>query len=296
MPMKGGTPPTIRLRAASIRDLTRQYDLFLSAEGDVFRRHGFPFAPGDRETFTSLYAHALKHDPSGCYVAEAADSVIAFVSALRRDDVWLLSALFVGPEWQNQGVGTQLLNLVWGEQSLRRIIITESIQPISNTIYLRRGLVPITTVVALRGVPTPDEPPVRLFRTPPTRDALRSLDQAAYGFDRSVDHAYWREQRSLSVWSRGEGPIAYSYRAAAGDIGPIAALDGAVAAAALQAELWEVAASGGEAVVRIAGDAIDVIQAGLACGLRLEPPISVLLTSAKDPPRTAQVLSGYFLM
>jgi GNAT superfamily N-acetyltransferase len=294
--VEGETPRAVRIRAASSRDLATQYELFMSAEGDVFRRHGFPFAPGSRETFTSLYTHALRHDSSGCYVAEAADSVIAFASALRRDDVWLLAALFVDPGWQNQGIGTQLLDLVWGQESLRRIIITESIQPVSNAMYLRRGLVPGGTLVALRGTPTAAEPPRGLFRTRPTRHALRALDQAAYGFDRSADHAYWREERRLSVWSRGDTPVAYSYRTAAGDIGPVAGVDDSAAAAALRAELSEVDPAGGEVVLRIAGDATDVIRAGLASGLQLEPPISVILTSAKNPPRSAQVISSFFLI
>ena len=82
---------------------------------------------------------------------------------------------------QGKGVGPQLLEAVWGDAARRRTV-TDAIQPVSNVLYARRGLAPVTPLLTFTGTPqiaaTAAEAPAEL-------DSDRPI---AYGFDRTVDH------------------------------------------------------------------------------------------------------------
>src|SRR3954463_13302124 len=197
---------------------------FLTALGDVFRRHAFEPPGRSLEVFSSLQGHA--RDTGLSYVAEENGKVVAYGSSITRGDDWFLCSLFVLPEAQGNGIGPALLEAVWGEAARRRTI-TDAIQPISNVIYGRRGLIPATPVLTFTGVPKIDVQPPR------EADAdLTAIDVAAYGFDRSVDHAFWSSYARRSTWGD-----AYSYADPGGDIGPVGGLTPRAAAAALSAEL-----------------------------------------------------------
>src|SRR5437763_43175 len=84
--------------------------------------------------------------------------------------------LFIAPEAQARGLGSALLDAVWGEAGRRRTC-TDAIQPISNALYARRGLVPATPLLTFSGVPKLDRP------AEPAHAELAEIDDAAYGFD-----------------------------------------------------------------------------------------------------------------
>ena len=108
------------------------------------------------------------------------------------------------------GVGPQLLDAVWGDAPRRRTV-TDAIQPVSNVLYARRGLAPVTPLLTFTGTPQIDaaagEAPVD----------LGALDAVAYGFDRTVDHRYWELHARRTEWGD-----AYSYMFPGGDVGPVA--------------------------------------------------------------------------
>ena len=54
---------------------------------------------------------------------------------------------------QGRGVGPALLDAVWSDAALRRRTITDAIQPVSNALYGRRGLIPVTPLLAFSGLP-----------------------------------------------------------------------------------------------------------------------------------------------
>jgi GNAT superfamily N-acetyltransferase len=137
-----------------------------------------------------VHRHLLRHDGERSFVAEDADRIVGFAAAFVRGDCWYFSALFVHPEYQGQGVGGRLLDLAWGGPHRRRITITEAIQPVSNMLYARRGLLPVTPVLDLAGEPRIGSVD-GLEPVTADPDTLRALDVAAYGFDRSLDHELW---------------------------------------------------------------------------------------------------------
>ena len=65
-------------------------------------------------------------DPLGAWVAVDGDVVIGMAEAIRRDDFWGLSMLFVDPNRQNSGVGRSLIDaaLTYAEGAAVRMILT----------------------------------------------------------------------------------------------------------------------------------------------------------------------------
>jgi hypothetical protein len=47
----------------------------------------------------------------------------------------------------------------WTEEASRRLTITDAIQPVSNAIYARRGLIAATPVLSFGGTPRVEPPP-----------------------------------------------------------------------------------------------------------------------------------------
>ena len=105
--------------------------------------------------------------------------------------------------------------------------MTDAIQPVSNVLYGRRGLVPATPVLTFFGRPRIDA-----TAEPGAAADTRAIDELAYGFDREVDHRHWARHARRTDWED-----AYSYVFPGGEIGPVAGATPAAAAAALAAEL-----------------------------------------------------------
>jgi GNAT superfamily N-acetyltransferase len=283
----------VDFRPAAAGDLPAQFEVFELAQRELHERRGAEWRDRDFSEWERLQLHLLQHDGARCFVAEDAGRVVGFTAAWARKDVWFLSALFVHPEHQARGIGKRLLSLAWGEGYRRRIAITEALQPVSTATYARRGLIPTTPVLALEGKPRALEPE-RLEPASPDPDALRFLDQAAYGFDRTVDHALWKETAdSATLWLAGGEPAAYSYVSAAGVIGPLAGRDEASAANALSAELARRA--GRTVSLAVPGSSAQLVEVALAAGLRMTDPGLLLLSPPAGPPRTLAIHSDWLL-
>ena len=225
-------------------------------------------------------------------IAERDGAAVGFALGLDPRSDWFLASLFVTPAAQARGTGSALLDAVWGETAGPRRTLTDAIQPVSNALYGRRGLTPVTPVLAFAGVGAPGER--RSRRLDGAADELRlgEIDRAAYGFDRAPDHAYWRPRARASVWVRDGEPVAYSYAWPGGAIGPVAGLDPVAAAGALAGEL---ALAGGAVTVRIPGSSRLLVGLVLARGLRLSPTPGLLLVSGEAPPPDALAIGSYAL-
>ena len=143
-------------------------------------RLGLPPVPDDLGPLRRLLAHALATDPDRFWVAVtpagapgengepggngeggAPERLIGFSSATVREGLWFLAMLFVEPDVQAEGVGSALMDraqagrdadpggpavpgpddpldsgiTTWG-------MGTDTLQPISNGLYARRGMLP----------------------------------------------------------------------------------------------------------------------------------------------------------
>jgi GNAT superfamily N-acetyltransferase len=281
-------------RPARLDDLPALHGIFERAVGELYRRHCFEPPNVPREAFVSQHAHMLEHDAERFWVAERKEGPVAFGAAIVRGDTWFLSALFVEPGHQSAGLGKTLLRLAWGDDIStirRRLTVVDGFQPVSTGLYSRADLLPVTPLLSLAGHPAAGGR-TALQPSEGNEAALASLDQAAYGFDRSVDHAYWQRGAHLTLWLTGEEPVAYSYRWPSGRIGPVAGRTARDAGLALAAELESAA---GEAVsLVIPGSARSALSGALAAGLRYSDPPGLILSSDPAVP-DALVPHGYSL-
>jgi GNAT superfamily N-acetyltransferase len=269
----------VELRPTTVADLPALHALFVAAISGVFAPHGFE-APGPPlDAFVTQQRHVL--DTGASVVAEDNGRLLGFGASWQRDDDWFLASLFVDEAAQARGIGTALLDAVWGAASRRRTI-TDAIQPVSNALYGRRGLIPATPILTFTGRPHAVSRALR-----PEAADLAAIDLAAYGFDRSVDHAYWERHAQRTTW-----PGAYAYVFPGGSIGPVAGLDAGAAARALGAEL---ARAEGAVRLRIPCSARALVEVALAAGLRLDPVPGLLLLSEGIEPPAALAIGGYMV-
>jgi GNAT superfamily N-acetyltransferase len=269
----------VELRPTTADDLPGLHALFVAAVRGVFEPHGFEPPVPRLEVFVNQQRHLLGTGTS--VVAEQAGRLLGFGASWQRDEHWFLASLFVDEAVQGGGVGSALLDAVWGAAARRRTI-TDAIQPVSNALYGRRGLIPATPVLRLAGRPSGAVASVR-----PDHADLAAIDAAAYGFDRARDHVYWEQHARRTTW-----PGAYSYVWPGGEIGPVAGLDAAAAARALTAEL---ARAEGEVRVRVPGSSRALVEVALAAGLRLDPVPGLLLLSENVQPPIALAIGSHVL-
>jgi GNAT superfamily N-acetyltransferase len=280
----------VELRPTAADDLPALHGVFLDAIAGLYRPHGFEPPTPPLEVFAAQQEHLLRHDPERCVVAVERGRPVAFAAAWLRGEDWFLASLFVSPAGQGRGAGRALLEAVWGETALRRRTLTDAIQPVSNALYARRGLVPATPMLALGGAPATLATPLR---PGDARAAdLAAIDAHAYGFDRTVDHRFWAEAGERTVWTRDGAPVAYSYAFPCGAIGPVAGVEPEAAAAALRGEL---ARAKGDVRVQIPGSARALVESALEAGLRLSPTPGLLLLSDGVEPPDALAIGGYTL-
>jgi GNAT superfamily N-acetyltransferase len=282
----------VELRRAADSDLRAAYDVFAAAEGELWRRHALSWSPPPFDAWSATQRHLLAEDGERSFVAVDGERLVGFGAALVRGDAWFLSALFVSPEYQGRRIGRELLDRAWTGDYRRRMTITDSIQPVSTTMYARRGLIPTTPILSLSGSPRCDLP-ADLEAVPTEPDALTTLDRAAYGFGRDADHRFWREQAEANLWLIAGQPIAYSYVDDRGLIGPLAGRDGEAAALALQAELARRESQ--HAAIEVPGSARGLVATALGSGLRATRPPGLLLTSEGTDAPQAPAISGYWL-
>lgn len=281
-------------RPARLEDLPELHGIFERAVGELYGRHRFRPPEVSRSAFVGLHAHMLEHDAERFWVAEAEGKPIGFGASIVRDDVWFLSALFVEPDRQASGIGKELLRLAWPSEEAgvrRRLTILDSFQPVSTGLYSHAGLLPVTPVLNLGGVPTAADRP-ELEPSEPVADDLLALDRAAYGFDRARDHAFWGQEAQLTLWRRDDEPVAYSYRWPSGRVGPVAGRTAEDAGVGLTAELSQAAAE--QASLIVPGTAREALSASLAAGLRYTDPPGLLLSTEPAGPQ-ALVPHGYSL-
>jgi GNAT superfamily N-acetyltransferase len=288
----------VRFRPATEADLEAQHRIFCRALGDLFRRHSFAWEDPPFDAFGPALAHLLRHDSNRCFVAELDGRIVGYTAALVRGDFWFFGALFIDPDHQGRGIGRALFELAHRDAPSRQATITDSIQPVSNALYAKHGLIPTTPIFLFTTPPAGRSASARASietATVPFRPVegtpadLLAIDLGVYGVDRAIDHDFWGSGAERTVWARGGSVVAYSYAWPSGRIGPVAGTDEASAADALRHEIdrhdqpW----------VEIPGSARKLVEVALESGLRIEPPPGLLLLSPEMEPPRALAISRY---
>jgi len=301
----GGTP-AIRLRPAGPGDLPACVGVWHAGLTEYGVRVGRPPMPPTFGPLLGLLGHLLATDPDGFWVAVAdgpggtgrmasldpagtEGPIVAFVSALRREHVWFLAMLFVQPGHQERGLGRRLLaHVLAGSDDATHATCTDSVQPISNALYSRFGMMPRLPVLELVGRPERPVPglpdgvravPFDLLRAGPTDgagprrlvEALERLDRSTLGYAHPQDHAYLAAQGRLGYLYEGGGGsvVGYGYASQVGRLGPIAVEDAILMGPVVGHLLGSVRPAGAFSAW-VPGSASGAVATLLEAGLQLE--------------------------
>jgi len=212
------------------------------------------------------FLHVLRHDGPRCWAAQSGDRLVAWGTAIQRGAWWFLSDLFVLPEAQGRGVGGELLRrcMAAADGAETFATVTDTLQPISNTLYARRGMLPREALLGFAGSPQVSDGllgPLRegdarapgLVPEPLTGASvtdLAILDAQVTGIERAVDHAFHLAEDGRRGWlfRRAGRPVGYVMYRPNGRIGPLGCLDAADVAPVLRHALVHLAAQGREQV------------------------------------------------
>ncbi len=277
----------VTIRPATPADSAPTYEVLIDAIDHLARTHGWPHAArpaSPPERFLSFRVNALTNDPGGFWVAEAGGGLVGFGIAVQREHVWYLAALHVRPAYQSRGVGAEIVRraLQIAPPGSLLTVGADARTPVSNALYGRFGMFPEMTLLELSGPAAPGATGL-LVRGAPSATDLASIDRAVLGFARLQDHAFWVSVPNLHPFTiaREGRAVGYAYVQADGAIGPIAVLDPADLAPALDASIAVAASLGATtARVRIPGGARAAIGGLLTRGWRYGDGMTVVLTSA----------------
>ena len=154
--------------------------------------------------------------------------------------------------------------------------------PVSNALYGRFGMFPETPLVEVSGLPWASDTSI-LRPGAPSPDDLATIDRAVLGMARPEDHAFWGSVPGLHAFAvvRGDRPVGYAYVQADGALGPIAVIDPADLADAVEASIGVATELGAtSARVRVPGAARGAIGRMLDRGWRYGDGVTLVLTSA----------------
>jgi GNAT superfamily N-acetyltransferase len=287
-------PDGIRFRLATEADLPACEEIWRDAINGYSIPLGQHEIPPDNPSLRRLHAHTLATDPDGFWVAVRgaddadAELVIGFISAVRREPVWFLSMLFVRPGFQGGGLGRALLAraLPGATEDLALATVTDAVQPISNGLYARLGMVPRAPMLNLVGRPIrPDAlPPLpagvagrrfdRLGRIGGRRGLaveIDALDREVLGYAHPREHDYLaRAGRIGYAYRDASGTlVGYGYTSELGRVGPIAVREAALNAP-ITGDLLRAVTPRGASAIWVPGPAGPTTEALLRSGFRIE--------------------------
>ena len=317
-------PAAVRYRPAVEADLDDCTRIWRVGIEDYQGRLNQPAMPDDLAPLRRLLLHLLTTDPDRFWVAERRDGgtgLVGFASASLREGLWFLAMLFVEPAMQADGIGQALMDRAQAGRDVDPGVpaiptpddpldsgihtwgmCTDAVQPISNGLYARRGMVPRIPIFRLFGE-------VRRWRALPALPdgltavpfdaveqaspggverlaaALDELDRRLLGSAHPADHGFLRRDGRTGFLVRdGSGATAgYAYGSGVGRLGPVAAVDPALLPALIGTAIRDTPALGAVALW-VPGTAASAIRGLLDAGLRIDGLPGVICWSRDDHP------------
>ncbi|MBA2255110.1 MAG: hypothetical protein H0W07_08360 [Chloroflexi bacterium] len=310
-------------------DLPGCASVFYAALDELTARHGQPPPIRNEAGMIGFFGHLLTTDGERAWLSGGIDGVDAFGFAHLRGSLWFLSFLFVRPESQAQGVGRQVLLRTFphdpsaaaddgmgGASAWNGVLATcaDSIQPVSTGLYTGYGMVPRLPLFTMLGRPRRGVLPGLprsvercgfddLVDTAPDGhrrlvDLVGEIDQQVLGYDRPVDHRFWRvaDRRGWVYRDRADGAIlGYGYAQPSGRLGPVALLDGELLPAVL-GDLMSTLQPAGDWQIFVPGAAERVMVALLHAGFRCEGTPALYCASRIGPDLSRYIVASFALL
>lgn len=292
---RGGrtVPAGVSLRPVRPDEVAGCAAIWREAINEYLARLNQPLIADGSGPIGRLHGHLHSTDPDRFWVAvrDPEGPPFAFGSAMRRDDVWFLSMLFVRPGEQGAGVGRALLERLLPRDGAARGTATDSAQPISNALYGSVGIVPrmpLLSLVGRWGAQGTDHLPSLPSGVTPVAfeavveapggsghrelvDTVDALDRDVAGFSHPQDHRFLRVEGRRGFLYRGPdgAPLGYGYASEVGRVGPVAVRDGALLAPVVGHLLGAVPPRDAS-VVWVPGAAGPTVEGLLRSGFRLD--------------------------
>ena len=280
-PANAARDATVRFRTARADDLHACFEIWRDGINEYMARLNLPQIPAEPGSIVRLHEHLRATDPDRFVVAtrqagDRRERVIGFTSAVRRDDLWFLSMLFIRPGEQGAGLGRALIARILPSDDATLATATDTAQPIANALYAGLGIVPRMPLFSLVGRPDrdgafdplPEGVVVDEFDAVPR--AVESLDRDVLGFAHPDDHRFVRlEGRRGFVYRRDDAVLGYGYASEVGRVGPVAVRDEALLPAVLGHLLTSIVPRGASAVW-VPGAAGGAVVPLLRAGFRIE--------------------------
>jgi GNAT superfamily N-acetyltransferase len=226
--------------------------------------------------------HFLASDPGGSWVAEDEGRVIGLAQAHRRQDLFVLSSLFVLPAAQNSGAGRALLDRVLAYGPDGPGLIVSSRDPRAVRRYALAGFTLHPTVVAWGAVRREGLNAAPDVRRGDSTDLelTAAIDQRQRGAARveDVQLCLAEGDQLLVVPDRGYTLVRGSR------VGPLAALDDEAASQLLTAALADFCQDGPE-VSRMTARQDWAVRLAVAAGLEIHPHGPVFVRGDPGPMR-----------
>jgi ribosomal protein S18 acetylase RimI-like enzyme len=234
--------PAIRYRDARASDMVACADVFLESVADLSRRMGFPVRKRKTEVVAHRLGYLQKTDPRGFQVATQGDRIVAFGSAILREDVHYLSMLWARPSLQGKGVGRRVLNRAFNRPDPPATAVRcvmASLDSRAQSLYYRAGMLPRGMIYGLacdrptRKTKAPEHPVEMSQVGEPgevTKEALAlaaAVDRKVRGCRRDSDIAFTLGQEGVRFFEVREGGdvVGYVMLSPDGMIGPGGVID-----------------------------------------------------------------------
>lgn len=299
----GGPPPPVSYRRARVEDAERTFEIVHEARGDLDRRMGRePHAPLPAARVIRLRHFCVRYDGDRFWVAEAGGVMIGAGYATLRDEAWYLDALHVVPAYQSRKVGSELIRrcLTGTTPDTALTVLTDALNPISNGLYMRFGMLPQDSTQSFDGPIGSASPPresgliARPISAESDNAALAAYDLATVGFARPTDHEFWLGVAGLEgrIVERDRSARGYMYVSRTGAIGPVAVSDPRDLAPALDIAARIATEAGATTLhIRTFGSSRAAVAWSVARGLKLSG-IGLMLSSRPVGRFEGYVTSG----
>jgi GNAT superfamily N-acetyltransferase len=279
-------------RLANQADVPETYHIYVAANENLnhsLGRHADLEKHTLRTRALAVRSNALRYDADRFWVAQFGDKIGGFGLATRRRSLWYLAALHVLPEFQGQGIGTELVRRCLGGfgagDSPTLLTTSDSANQVSTGMYFRFGLLPQTSIIQLEGQPrSPGPQRIVLLQSsrPAVRDYFDVVDKIVLGEIRPEDHECWATVPDMIPYLAYENDraVGYIYIDRDGAIGPAAVERPELLSPTISAALhtWAVDQSN-PVQVRVPADARETLSTLLSHGIACVTEVRLLLTS-----------------
>ncbi len=281
----------ITYRPARYEDLAAAMEVVYQSLNDLVHQHGFE---GLTAAVTpEFHAFSLEDDPDGLWVAEEAGHVVGLGFSWVCDRFWFLADLFVLPEYQDRGVGGELMQRTFDHAQKHdadnRALITFAFNRASIGLYAKHGLFPrepLYTVGAPRAVLEERMEKklawTRLDGSASQLAALSRIDADTLGVSRAKHHRYLLAEAAVTgvLFEDNGSPVGYAYVWSDGHIGPLAVVSHAAMGPAFRTALaLATDREASQVSAFLPGSNEEAMSIALGCGMRLGR--TMVLLSAK---------------